>query len=175
MKTKAGNLKEVRATIVATMGMSSHRHVIRQQSQRHILKTTSQKCSVKVVSRNVLKFYTLRIPYRCSIFTYNSRVVILCPFTYITVSVKETEIQIEENTAEKDEREIIFQPSSDFSGRQFSEKGIPFNFLIALSQSTSNKNAMTRMLTMTMKTTTSNPRRSTPALHKIINCQGWSS
>ena len=73
VKTKATNLKVVRTATAATLEMSSHWHVI-PHSQRQILKTTSQKCSGKVILKN------FKDTIKCSIFTYNSRVVIaLCP------------------------------------------------------------------------------------------------
>ena len=52
VKTKVLNLMFVTTATAATLGMSSHYHVIRR-SHRPILKATFQKCSVKVIEENI--------------------------------------------------------------------------------------------------------------------------
>lgn len=45
----------------------------------------------------------------------------------IIVSVKEDEIQMEGNKAEKDEREFVYRPLNDLQWAQLGEKGMTFH------------------------------------------------
>ena len=46
---------------------------------------------------------------------------------HIIVSVKEDEIQMEGNKAEKDEREFVYQPLNHLPWAQLDEKGMTFH------------------------------------------------
>lgn len=72
---------------------------------------------------NVVRFDFLKMGY-----IYNSRILILSSYIFITASFKENE----EITAEKDEHEIISQPFNDLSWPQLGEKGMSYNCLRAL-------------------------------------------
>ena len=48
---------------------------------------------------------------------------------HIIVSVKEDEIQMEGNKAEKDEREFVCQPLTHLPWAQLDEKGMTFHWL----------------------------------------------
>ena len=48
---------------------------------------------------------------------------------HIIVSVKEDEIQMEGNKAEKDEREFVYQPLTHLPWAQLDEKGMTFHWL----------------------------------------------
>ena len=51
---------------------------------------------------------------------------------HIIVSVKEDEIQMEGNKAEKDEREFVYRPLDDLPWAQLDEKGMTFHLLCFL-------------------------------------------
>ena len=62
------------------------------------------------------------------VFTY-SRIVIIFPYAmhHIIVSVKEDEIQMEENKAEEDDHEFVYQPLNHLPWAQLDEKGMTFH------------------------------------------------
>ena len=60
------------------------------------------------------------------VFIY-SRIIFFPYVIQITVSVKEDEIQMEGNKAEKDEREFVYRPLNDLPWAQLDEKGMTFH------------------------------------------------
>ena len=46
---------------------------------------------------------------------------------HIIVSVKEDEIQMEENKAEEDDHEFVYQPLNHLPGAKLDEKGMTFH------------------------------------------------
>lgn len=60
------------------------------------------------------------------VFIY-SRIIFFPYVIQITVSVKEDEIQMEGNKAEKDERGFVYRPLNDLPWAQLDEKGMTFH------------------------------------------------